>query len=141
MSDLPLSISSKTADPAVINQALCADLSVLFTSLVGDLARVIAQIGGKPLADRFEQQVSRFAEQHGWSVLTGLANLSELRQRVPDVDARMLFSVYLSYTRYARALAGQILGEQMLKSTLATLLKRLPANLRDVNARYELIYL
>ena len=141
MSDLPLSILNKAADPTVINQALCADLSVLFTSLVGELARAIAQIGGKPLADQFARQVNRFAEQHGWSVLTGLANLSELRQRVPDVDARMLFSVYLSYTRYARALAGQILGEQMLKSTLATLLKRLPSNLKEINVRYELIYL
>ncbi|CAG0936080.1 hypothetical protein TFLX_04944 [Thermoflexales bacterium] len=141
MSDTSFSISNKAADPTVMNQALCADLSVLFTSFIGELAQAIAQIGGKPLADQFEQQITRFAEQHGWSVLTGLAHLGDLRQRVPDVDARMLFSVYLSYTRYARALAGQILGEQMLKSVLAALLKRLPPNLVAVNARYELIYL
>lgn len=141
MSDMASSISNKMADPTVINQALCADLSVLFTSLAGELTRAIAQTGGKPLADQFDQQLNRFAAQHGWNVLTGLTSLSDLRQRVPDVDGRMLFSVYLSYTRYARALAGQILGEQMLKSVLVALLKRLPPNLIEINARYELIYL
>ena len=136
---LPSNID-KSADPTVANQAACADLTLLFTLLITGLAGAIARTGGKPLADQFEQQLNRFATQHGWSVLTGLTDLNDLKQRVPSVDAKILLSVYLSYIRYARMLAGQALGEQMLKSVLLTLLNRLPPHLADLNRQYKIIF-
>jgi hypothetical protein len=70
-----------------------------------------------------------------------LADLGELRQRIPNVDAKMLSSVYLSYARYAQELARQILGEQLLKSTLTTMLANLPPDLDQLNTQYEIIRL
>ena len=133
------SYADTSADPTVANQALCADLTLLFTLLITGLASIIAHIGGRPLADQFEQQLNRFAAQHGWSVLTGLTDLNDLKQRVPSVDAKILLSVYRSYIAYARTLAGQVLGEQMLKSVLLALLNRLPARLADLNRHYKII--
>jgi len=131
--------SSTSADPAGANHATCAEMSLLFTLLVSALASAIYRTGGKPLADQFVQQLERYAGQHGWNVLTGLKDLAELQQRVPDVDAKILLSVYLTYARYARELSRQVLGEQILKSTLAALLKSLPPRLADLNAGYEII--
>lgn len=131
--------SSASADPTGANHALCAEMSLLFTLMITALAGAISRTGGKPLADQFEQQLERYGAQHGWSVLTGLKDLAELKQRVPDVDARILLSVYLAYAQYARELGRQVLGEQMLKSTLAALLKSLPPRLADLNAGYEII--
>jgi hypothetical protein len=37
-------------------------------------------------------------------------------------------------------LAGQALGEQMLKSVLLTLLNRLPPHLADLNRQYKIIF-
>jgi hypothetical protein len=65
--------------------------------------------------------------------------LNDLKQRVPSVDAKILLSVYRSYIAYARTLAGQVLGEQMLKSVLLTLLNRLPPRLADLNRHYKII--
>ena len=141
MSNMQFSHLNAPPDSAATNQALCADLSLLFTLLITGLAGAIARTGGKPLADQFEHQLNHFAGQHGWSVLTGLTDLTELRRYTPDVDARMLLSVYQSYVRHARVLTGQILGEQMLKSVLVTLLNGLPPHLAEFNARYRLIYL
>jgi hypothetical protein len=114
-------------------------LSLLFTLLIGGLARAIARTGGTSLAEQFEEQVNRYAGQHGWRVLTGLTTLTELRQRVPVVDAKMLLSVYVSYAQYAQTLAGQILGEQMLKSTLWMVLSDLPPQLAEANSRHGII--
>ncbi len=130
---------NESSDPAVANQALCADLSLLFMLFIARLTEVVAHTGGKPLADQFEQQLNRYAQQHGWSVLTGLTDLSELKHYIPNVDARMLSSVYSSYAQYAQKLAGQILGTHMLKSTLATLLTDLPPQAAQVNAQYRII--
>ncbi|HTP11879.1 MAG TPA: hypothetical protein VMP08_26675, partial [Anaerolineae bacterium] len=99
------------------NQTLCGTLSLLFALLLTELEQAVARSGGKALAAEFERRMNQYAEQHGWSVLTGLAHLSDVRECVPDVDARMLSSVYVSYAQYARKLAWQILGEQMLAST------------------------
>ena len=140
MSNIPFSQSNAPADSAATNQALCAGLSLLFSQLIAGLAGAIARTGGKPVADKFEQQLNHFANQHGWSVLTGLADLTELRRYTPDVDARMLLSVYMSYAQHARVLTGQILGEKMLKSILVTVLNSLPPQLVELNARYGLIY-
>ena len=123
------------------NQVVCADLSLLFTLFTTRLLEAIARTGGKPLADQFAQQLDFYARQHGWNVLTGLTSLTELHYRIPDVDAKMLASVYVSYTQYAQKLARQILGEQLLKATLTTLLANLPPDIAQVNAQHRIIHL
>ena len=128
-------------DPSGANQVVCADLSLLFTLFNTRLLEAIARTGGKPLADQFAQQLDSHARQHGWTVLTGLTSLAELRYRIPDVDARMLASVYVSYTQYAQKLARQILGEQLLKATLTTLLANLPPDIAQFNAQHRIIRL
>jgi hypothetical protein len=141
MSNPPFSNSSELSNPAAANHALCTDLSLLFTLQIAALVGAISRIAGKPLADQFEQEINRYAGQHGWSALTGLTNLTELKQRVPDVDARMLLTVYLSYIRQARALAGKVVGDQVLRSTLSALLDSLPSPLAEVNRLYGVIRL
>jgi hypothetical protein len=128
-------------DSAGANQVLCADLSALFTLFITRLLEAIARTGGKPLADQFAQQLNLYAQQHGWSVLTGLADLTELRYRIPNVDAKVLSSVYCAYTQHAQKLARQILGEPLLKSTLATMLTNLPPDLAQLNSQYGIIRL
>ena len=135
------SLLNAPTDPAVANQVLCADLSLLFTVLITRLVDVISHTGGRPLADQFAQQLNRYAGQHGWSALTGLSDLNELKHRIPDVNAKMLSSVYLSYAQYAQGLARQILGEQLLKSTLTALLRGLSSQAAQVNTQYGIIRL
>ncbi len=141
MSIPQFSPSNGAAAPVDANQALCADLSLLFKTLLMGLGDAIARTGGRPLSDQFMQQINRYAGQHGWQVLTGLSNLNELGQRIPDVDARMLLSVYRSYARHAQLLARQILGEHLLKSTVAAVLSLLPTRLAALNEQYGLICL
>jgi hypothetical protein len=136
---MPSSFLNESPDPAVANQVLCADLSLLFMLFITRLTEVVAHTGGKPLADQFVQQLNRYAQQHGWRVLTGLTDVTELKHNIPNVDARMLSSVYSSYAQYAQRLAGQILGTHLLKSTLATLLANLPPQAAQVNGRYGII--
>ncbi|HTP06736.1 MAG TPA: hypothetical protein VMP08_00690 [Anaerolineae bacterium] len=128
-------------DAAGANQVLCADLSLLFTLYVTRLLEAIARTGGKPLADQFAQQLNLHARQHGWCVLTGLNDLNELRRRIPDVDARVLSSVYLAYAQYAQKLARQILGEPLLKATLTAMLENLPPDLAHINSQYRIVTL
>jgi hypothetical protein len=130
---------NEPADSAGANELLCAELSLLFTLFITRLMEAIARTGGRPLADQFAQQLNLHARQHGWSVLTGLADLSELRRRIPDVDARVLASVYLAYAQYAQKLARQILGEPLLKATLAATLTNLPPDLARINSQYRII--
>ena len=141
MSIPPFSSSNELATPIAANQALCADLSLLFKTLLTGLGDAIARTGGRLLSDQFTQQINRYAGQHGWQVLTGLSNLNELGACIPDVDARMLLSVYRSYARQAQLLARQILGEHLLRSTLAAVLSGLPARLAALNEQYGLICL
>ncbi len=129
---------SGTPDPAV-NQTLCAEISLLFMSHMNGLIDAITRIGGNRLADQFEQQLNDYAIEHAWSALTGMNDLTELKQRVPDVDASMLLSVYLSYSKYARVLAKRILGTQLLKSTENTLVHCLPPRLAALNAKDQII--
>jgi hypothetical protein len=135
------SFLDESSDPTGANQVLCADLSLLFTLFITRLLEVIARTGGRPLADQFAQQLNSHARQHGWTVLTGLTDLSELRYRMPNVDAKMLSSVYLSYARHAQSLARQILGEQLLKSTLTTMVTNLPPDLAQLNTQYGIVRL
>jgi len=128
-------------DSAGANQVLCADLSLLFTLFITRLMEAIARTGGRPLADQFAQQLNLYAQQHGWNVLTGLTDLSELRRRIPDVDAKVLVSVYLAYVQYAQKLARQVLGEALLKATLAAMLTNLPPDLAQINVQYRIIRL
>jgi len=141
MSNAQSSHANPSADFAITNQILCAKLSLLLTLLLTTLTKTISQTGGTQLANQFEQQLNRYAAQHGWNALTGLTDLAELRQRVPDVEAKILLAVYLSYSRYARSLAGQILGERVLTSTLAKLLNSLSPELAQLNAQHEIIRL
>lgn len=126
-------------DSAGTNQVLCANLSLLFTLLITRLMEAIARTGGKPLADQFVQQLNLYARQHGWCVLTGLGDLSELRRRIPDVDAKVLASVYLSYAKHAQKMARQILGEPLLKATLTAALTNLPPDLAQINSQYWIV--
>ena len=135
------SFLNEPADSAGANQVLCADLSLLFTLFITRLMEAIARTGGKPLADQFAQQLNLYARQHGWSVLTGLGDLSELRRRIPDVDAKVLSSVYLAYAQYAQKLGRQILGEPLLKSTIAAMLTNLPPDLAQINSQYRIVAL
>jgi hypothetical protein len=130
---------NESTDSAGANQVLCADLSLLFTLFITRLMEAIARTGGKPLADQFAQQINLHAQQHGWSVLTGLSDLSELRRRIPDVDAKVLLSVYLAYAQYARKLACQILGEPLLKATLTAMFTNLPPDLAKLNSQYRIV--
>lgn len=141
MSNIPFAPLNEASDPAAANQALCANLSLIFTLFITKLMEAIARIGGKPIADQFIRQLNDYAGQHGWSVLTGLADLAELSHRTPVIEAKMLLSVYLSYAQYAQTLARQILGEQLLKSILATILTSLPPHVAQLNAQYGIIRL
>jgi hypothetical protein len=133
------SFLNESADSAAANQVLCADLSLLFTLYITRLLEAIARTGGRPLADQFAQQLNVYAQQHGWSVLTGLNDLNELRRRIPDVDAKVLSSVYLAYRQYAQKLARQILGEPLLKATLIAMLTNLPPDLAQINSQYRIV--
>jgi hypothetical protein len=139
--DMVSSFLNEPADSAGANQVLCADLSLLFTLFNTRLLEAIARTGGRPLADQFTQQLNLHAQQHGWSVLTGLSDLNELRRRIPDVDAKVLASVYLGYAQHAQKLARQILGGPLLKSTLAAMLANLPPDLAQLNTQYGIIRL
>jgi hypothetical protein len=130
---------SESANLETTNQTLCGNLSLLLTLLLAELAQAISRSGGKSLADEFEQRVDHYAEQHGWRALTGLTHLSDLRERVPEVDARMLSTVYASYAQYACTLAGQILGEQLLTATLASCVNKLPPAVAEINRRYKIV--
>jgi hypothetical protein len=127
------------ADLETTNQTLCGALSLLFTLLLAELEQAMSRSGGKALAEAFEQRMNLYAEQHGWSVLTGLIQLSDLRECVPEVDARMLSTVYASYAQYARTLARQILGEQLLTATLAACVNKLPPQVAEINNQYRII--
>jgi hypothetical protein len=133
---LPL---SESADHETVNQALCGNLSLLFTLLLTELTQAMSRSGGKALAEEFERRMNLYAAQHGWKVLTGLTQLSDLRECVPDVDARMLSTVYASYAQYARTLARQILGDQLLATTLASCVNKLPPHAAEINNQYRII--
>jgi len=128
-----------SSDLAATNQALCREMSALFMLLMTELINAVSRTAGRRLAKEFEQQLNLHAAQHAWSHLTGLAELTELRRRVPDVDAKVLFSVYVSYSQYAQLLAGRILGAQLLRSTLVGLADRLPPDLAEFNVRHRII--
>ena len=139
MRSMQSSIMEEPLDSAGANQVLCADLSLLFMQFITRLMEAIARTGGRPLADQFAQQLNLYAQQHGWNVLTGLTDLSELRRRIPDVDAKVLSSVYLAYAQYAQKLARQILGELLLQATLAAVLTNLPPDLAQINSQYRIV--
>jgi hypothetical protein len=130
---------SESIDLETANQTLCGNLSLLFTLLLTELERAISRSAGKPLVAEFDQRVNHYAEQHGWKVLTGLTQLTDLREHVPEVDARMLATVYASYAKYARTLAAQILGEQLLTVTLASVVNNLPPHVAEINSRSRII--
>jgi hypothetical protein len=130
---------SESADVEAVNQALCGNLTLLFTLLFTELAQAMSRSGGKALAEEFERRMNLYAEQHGWRVFTGLTRLSDLRECVPDVDARMLSTVYASYAQYARTLARQILGDQLLATTLASCVSKLPPHAAEINNQYRII--
>jgi len=121
------------------NAAECADLSLLFLALRAALSDAIGRTGGRALAIEFDQRLETYASEHAWHALTGLPNLDALRGRVPDIDCRMLLSVYQDYSGYARQLAGRLLGDQLLRSVLRSTCLKLPPNLAERNAHTALI--
>jgi hypothetical protein len=121
------------------NAAECAGLSRLFLALRGALQEAIARTGGRALAAEFELRLETYAGEHAWHALTGLPNLEALRGRVPDIDYRMLLSVYQDYSGFARQLAGRLLGDQLLRSVLRSACLKLPPELAERNAHTTLI--
>jgi hypothetical protein len=121
------------------NAAACAELSQLFLALRAGLAEAVSRTGGRGLAIEFEQRLEAYAGEHAWHALTGLPNLEALRARVPDIDNRMLLSVFQDYSGYARQIAGRLLGDQLLRSVLRSACLTLPPNLAELNARSTLI--
>ena len=130
---------NEPANLETTNQTLCGTLSLLFTLLLAELEQAMSRSGGTALAEEFERRVNHYAEQHGWRVLTGLTQLSDLRECVPDVDAKMLSTVYASYAQCARTLARQILGEQLLTTTLAACVSKLPPHAAEIDRQYRII--
>jgi hypothetical protein len=130
---------SESAGPEAVNQTLCSNLSLLFTMFLTELERAISRSGGKLLAEEFEQRINDYAGRHGWRALTGLIQLTDLRERSPDVDGKMLSMVYASYAQHAQTLAGHILGEQLLTATLTSFVNHLPPHLAEINTCYGLV--
>jgi hypothetical protein len=124
---------------AAANAAECAHLTLLFRALQSALTNAIARTGGRGLAQEFDGRLEIYAREHAWTALTGLPDLKAAIHRVPDVDARMLLNVYLDYSTYARSMAGRILGEQLLRTTLQDACLRLPPELAELNARSPLV--
>ncbi len=136
---MPIPQLSPATELEAANHTLCGNLSLLFTLFLADLTRAISRNGGKLLAEEFERRMNRYAEQHGWRALTGLIDLTDLRGCVPEVNAKMLSTVYTSYAQYARTLSGQILGEQLLDATVDSFLGDLPHHLVELNTGYKLV--
>jgi hypothetical protein len=136
---MPIPQLNEAANLETANQTLCGTLSLLFTLLLAELEQAMSRSGGTALAEEFERRVNHYAEQHGWRVLTGLTQLSDLRERLPEVDAKMLSTVYVSYAQYACTLARQILGEQLLAATLVACVSKLPPHVAEINNRYRII--
>lgn len=124
---------------AAANAVECANLTLLFSALRAALAEAIGRTGGRGLSGEFEARIEAYAREHAWTALTGLPDLKSLSHRVPEVDARMLLTVYLDYSAYARLVAGKILGEQVLRTALQEACMHLPPGLAELNARSPLI--
>lgn len=124
---------------AAANAVECTNLTRLFRVLQTALTDTIARTGGRGLAEEFDLRLEVHAREHAWTSLTGLPDLKSATHRVPDVDARILLNVYLDYSVYARGMAGRILGEQVLRTTLQEACLHLPPALAELNARTLLI--
>jgi len=124
---------------AAANSAECTNLAMLFGELRKALSEAIGRTGGRGLAQEFDERLEVYAREHAWTALTGLPDLKAAVHRVPDVDARMLLSVYVDYSAYARTVAGRILGEQLLRTALQEACLHLPPGLAELNARSPLI--
>jgi hypothetical protein len=124
---------------AAANAVECGNLAHLFGALRAALTEAIGRTGGRALAQEFDERLEVYAREHAWTALTGLPDLKAAVHRVPEVDARMLLNVYLDYSAYARAMAGRILGDQVLRTTLQEACLQLPPALAELNARSPLI--
>lgn len=124
---------------AAANVTECTNLTLLFRALQDALTEAIGRTGGRGLAQEFDQRLEVYAREHAWTALTGLPDLKAAAHRVPQVDARMLLNVYLDYSACARGMAGRILGDQILRTTLQQACLQLPPELAELNARSSLI--
>jgi hypothetical protein len=125
--------------PAAENADECANLTLLFNRLRTELRGAIARTGGRSLAGEFDQRLETYAGEHAWHTLTGLPTLDALHARVPDIDSRMLLSVYQDYSSFARQIAGRLLGDQLQRSVLRSTYLQLPPSLAELNARCQMI--
>jgi hypothetical protein len=124
---------------SAVNAIECANLTQLFSVLRAALAEAISRTGGHSLAEEFEARLEGYAREHAWTALTGLPDLKALARVVPEVDARMLLTVYLDYSACAQQMAGKILGEHLLRTTLQEARMHLPPGLAELNARSPMI--
>jgi len=124
---------------AAANAAECTSLALLFGALRSALTEAIGRTGGRGLAQQFDERLEVYAREHAWTALTGLPDLKAAVHRVPEVDARMLLNVYQDYSAHAREMAGRILGDQVLRTTLQEACLHLPPGLAELNARSPLI--
>jgi hypothetical protein len=125
--------------PPAANAAECANLTLLFSALRAALRDAVGRTGGRALASEFDHRLEAYAGEHAWHALTGLPNLDALQVRVPDIDSRMLLSVFQDYSSFARQIAGRLLGDQLLRSVLRSAYLQLPPGLAELNARCQLI--
>jgi len=124
---------------AAANVVECTNLTLLFSTLRHGLSETIGRTGGRGLSQEFDERLEVYAREHAWTALTGLPDLKAAIHRVPEVDARMLLNVYLDYSAFARGMAGRILGDQVLRTTLQEVCLQLPPGLAELNAKCLLI--
>ncbi len=124
---------------AAANAVECANLTLLFNALRGALKGAINFSGGKELAEEFDQRLNDYALEHAWTALTRLPDLRALSEIVPEIDAKMLLSVYQDYSAYARNIGSKVLGDRLFRSALQSAHASLSPHLAELNARCLLI--
>lgn len=109
------------------------ELHLLFTLFTTTLIGAVSRTGGIRLANQFEQQLGRYMRQNGWAVLSEL----DAAAKTLNLDDETLLTAYRSTTRYAIAIATQILGERVVSAALEDLAANLTPQLLKIKERYE----
>lgn len=130
--------SNMAADFTAGDPTLSQNAETLLSLLVTALIESVSHSGGKRLASQFEQQLSRFAREHGYSTLTSRTGQESA---LSQTDVEILIATHRSYAQYAQSLAERVLGKQLLHSALKHLVDSLPPEVQQVNAKYEFICL
>lgn len=109
------------------------ELQLLFTLFTTTLIGAVSRAGGIRLANQFEQQLTRYMRQNGWAVLSEL----DAAAKTLDLDDETLLTAYRSTTRYAVAIATQLLGERVMRAALEDLTASLTPQLLKIKEHYN----